>query len=174
MGDLKKRQFTLELTDEDAKAFIEKCMRDGTTPAEVLEGFINDLVDGTRTRGSDERRLASEYYERCGYIYFQDEDHTFLQWLMNDFTFETVAGALDDMITLKEEVKHLQTHPDEIDKPGEIEELESVITACAEEINKYYEEYEKSTTKPQPQEEAIADIYKYSKELEKIMKGGKV
>ena len=70
MNEVKKRAFTLELTDADTAAFIEKCFRDGTTPAEVLEGFINDLVDGSYTRGSDERMLASDYYERCGYGFF--------------------------------------------------------------------------------------------------------
>jgi len=51
MSETKKRAFTLELTDEDTADFIRKCYQDGTTPAEVLEGFINDLIAGSRTRG---------------------------------------------------------------------------------------------------------------------------
>ena len=60
MSETKKRAFTLELTDKETTAFIEMCFRDGTTPAEVLEGFINDLVNGSRTHGSDERQLAND------------------------------------------------------------------------------------------------------------------
>ena len=70
MSKPKKEQFFLELTEEDKKAFFEMCERDGTTPAEVLEGFICDLTEAERTRGSDERMLATQYYERCGYGIF--------------------------------------------------------------------------------------------------------
>ena len=65
----KTRRFTVKLTDDTYKRFIEMVERDGTTSAEVLEGFINDLVCGSYTRGSDERMLAQEYYDRCGYPY---------------------------------------------------------------------------------------------------------
>lgn len=82
MDELKKRAFALELTDEDLTAFIRKCYQDGTTPAEVLEGFINDLIAGSRTRGSDERMYAGQYYERCGYgFFFSGEYQTFTQLL---------------------------------------------------------------------------------------------
>ena len=78
MSETKKRQFTLELTDTETRAFIEKCYQDGTSPAEVLEGFICDLTGAERTRGSDERMLAGQYYERCGYgFFFPDEYRTF-------------------------------------------------------------------------------------------------
>lgn len=69
MAELKKHRFTVELTEDTFQAFKDKLQADGTTPAEVLEGFINDLVDGTFTRGSDERMLAHQYYDRCGYGY---------------------------------------------------------------------------------------------------------
>ena len=67
---LKKRRFTVELTDSTFEAFKEMLERDNTTPSEVLEGFINDLVCGSHTRGSNERMYAQQYYDRCGYGYF--------------------------------------------------------------------------------------------------------
>jgi hypothetical protein len=60
-------KITIEIPDKNVKEFLEICEVDGTTPEEVLKGFVADLVDGEGTRGSDERRLASEYYYRCGY-----------------------------------------------------------------------------------------------------------
>lgn len=69
MEELKKHRFTVELTDETFRAFKELLKNDNTTPSEVLEGFINDLVDGEYSRGSDERMLAQQYYSRCGYFY---------------------------------------------------------------------------------------------------------
>ena len=70
----KKNRITLELPPE----FIELCEADGIAPEVVLRGFIADLAeimnwldnpraDGYSSNGSDERRMAREYYERVGY-----------------------------------------------------------------------------------------------------------
>ena len=70
----KKNRITLELPPE----FIAQCKADGIEPAVVLRGFIADLAeimnwtdnpraDGYSSNGSDERRMAREYYERVGY-----------------------------------------------------------------------------------------------------------
>ena len=53
MSETRRRNFRLELSDEDIRSFTDKCRNDGTTPEEVLEGFINDLIGGSQTRGSD-------------------------------------------------------------------------------------------------------------------------
>jgi hypothetical protein len=65
---------TLALPEE----FIALCASDGVAPELVLRGFIADLcelmswashprTDGYSSNGSDERRMAMEYYERVGY-----------------------------------------------------------------------------------------------------------
>lgn len=67
-------RLTLELPPE----FVMLCQDDDVSPEEVLRGFIADLAgirnwadnprtDGYSSNGSDERRLAEEYYERVGY-----------------------------------------------------------------------------------------------------------
>ncbi|MBL8438425.1 MAG: hypothetical protein JNM61_09520 [Zoogloeaceae bacterium] len=72
----RKQRLTLELPPE----FIAVCAVDGVTPELVLRGFIADLAgimnwanapraDGYGSNGSDERRMAREYYERVGYPY---------------------------------------------------------------------------------------------------------
>ncbi len=79
-------KLNLELPQE----FIELCERDGVSPETVIKGFISDLCgimnwaypdpsqgrmprsnpkDGYSSNGSDERRMAYEYYERVGYPY---------------------------------------------------------------------------------------------------------
>lgn len=74
MSRLRKNQLSLELPPE----FITKCAGDGVAPEVVLRGFIADLceimnwaasprTDGYSSNGSDERRMAGEYYERVGY-----------------------------------------------------------------------------------------------------------
>lgn len=73
----KTNRLTLQLPPE----FVELCEGDGVTPELVLRGFIADLAgimnwaadpraDGYSSNGSDERRLAMEYYERVGYPWF--------------------------------------------------------------------------------------------------------
>lgn len=62
--------------------FVEMCSADGVEPVTVLRGFIADLAeihnflnnpraDGYSSNGSDERRLANEYYQRVGYPYWK-------------------------------------------------------------------------------------------------------
>lgn len=71
------KRITIDLPDE----FIELCEADGVEPKIVLRGFIADLAeimnwvrdpreDGYSSNGSDERRMAREYYERVGYPYW--------------------------------------------------------------------------------------------------------
>jgi hypothetical protein len=72
------KQITIDLPEE----FLTLCDEDGIEPEMVLRGFIADLChiinwaknprqDGYSSNGSDERRLAREYYERVGYPYFK-------------------------------------------------------------------------------------------------------
>ena len=71
------RRITIDLPDE----FIALCKEDRAKPEAVLRGFIADLceirnqpsnprADSYCSNGSDERRMASEYYERVGWPYF--------------------------------------------------------------------------------------------------------
>ncbi len=69
-------RITIDLPPE----FVEKCAADGVKPETVLRGFIADVAeirnwisnprpDGYNSNGSDERRMANEYYDRVGYSY---------------------------------------------------------------------------------------------------------
>jgi hypothetical protein len=80
---------TLDLPQE----FIDLCKRHDVTPEEVIKGFVADVSgiinwghpdpsqgrfprpnDGYQSNGSDERRLALEYFERVGYPYRKTMD----------------------------------------------------------------------------------------------------
>ena len=174
MSETKKRAFTLELTDKETAAFIEKCYRDGTTPAEVLEGFICDLTGVERTRGSDERMYSQQYYERCGYgFFFPGEYRTFTQWLLNDYFLDTVAEALEDIKTFTEEIEYLKEHPAKVDK-GELEDLEAELKDSKEQIEELYQEYTKRTTKAETLEEGIKGVREYLEMIERIKEGGAI
>ena len=75
------KHLTIELPPE----FIALCKRDNVAPEVVLRGFIADLceltswvinprADGYSSNGSDERRMAMEYYERVGYPWWHKQD----------------------------------------------------------------------------------------------------
>ena len=74
----KSTTITLQLPDE----FIDLCESDQVSPEGILRGFIADLCeihswadnprkDGYSSSGSDERLLARQYYERCGWPYLK-------------------------------------------------------------------------------------------------------
>ena len=77
----KQNRITLELPPE----FIALCKGDNVPPEVVLRGFIADLAeimnwasapraDGYSSNGSDERRMAREYYERVGYPWWNKSE----------------------------------------------------------------------------------------------------
>ena len=49
--------------------------------SELLENFVNDLIHGEQTNGSDERMYARAWYDRCGFTYFEK---SFLSCLARD------------------------------------------------------------------------------------------
>lgn len=175
MSETRKRAFSLELTDKETAAFIEQCYRDGTTPAEVLEGFICDLTGVERTRGSDERMYATQYYERCGYGYFfPDDSRTFTQWLLYDYSLEAVAEALEDIKIFEEELFYWKDHPDITPPEGEIEDLEAELTDSKGQIEELYQEYKKHTKKPEDLEKGIEGVRAYLEMIEQIKEGGAI
>lgn len=77
---LRKRNIEIALTDAEAKDLCREAARRNTTPEQLIEDFIANLTDSSRSSGSDERMLAYEYVERCHYSYSSKE--SFLQWLI--------------------------------------------------------------------------------------------
>jgi len=55
----------------------------GTTPAQVMQGFINDVSQEVNSNGSDERLLAVDYFLRVGYGMPQYE-HEEVQRMFHD------------------------------------------------------------------------------------------
>lgn len=173
MDDIRKIQFTLDLPGKDARAFMKKCYQDGTTPAEVLEGFINDLVGGTFARGSDERTLAQQYYDRCGYGYiFPEDSRTFTQWLLSENNMYIVAEALEDIATFLEE-KEWYNGRDIKPEEGEIEALEAEISDSTEQIEALHQEYTRNTNNPETFEKGLEGVREYLALLEATREGGK-
>ena len=77
---IKDRTLILKLSDADCDRILQKAAGCGLTVSELLASFIGDLIDGTYTNGSDERMLAQDWFDRCGFR--QMADRTLLRFLL--------------------------------------------------------------------------------------------
>lgn len=120
------RTITLELPDREFKDLCNKAGGAGLKVSELLENFIADLIDGSRTNGSDERMYANEWFQRCwfgmGFAY------SFLGYLVDNWQLENVVDIWETIQLYKADEE-----PDEDD----IEELSEM----EEELNSIYGEY---------------------------------
>ena len=60
-------EITIKLSKYDYERYFKKCLNSDTSPEEVLEQFIADLIQSDSSSGSNERRLANAWFNR---IYF--------------------------------------------------------------------------------------------------------
>ena len=167
---LKQRTFTVELTDSTMTDFFNKCYQDGTTPAEVLEGFINDLVCGSHTRGSDERMYAEQYYDRCCYGMFAED--TFCRFLLIDYRMDELREAQDRRQVAAADLACYEEHPEEDPEGKEAGFLREELREAEDEINEIYKDYAERTTDPEPMDKALQGVCDYLAGLE-TMKGGR-
>ena len=68
------------VTAEDMSNFVEKAGKVGLSVGELLGHFVNDLIGGDYSNGSDERMYAAQWFDRCGFSHFSE--NTFLKYLL--------------------------------------------------------------------------------------------
>ena len=88
---IKERTLVLKLSDADCDRILQKAASHGMTVSELLESFIGDLVDGTFTNGSDERYLAEDWFNRCG---FERDDKRTLLWHLLEQTSKILSNSM--------------------------------------------------------------------------------
>jgi len=145
IATIKDRTYTLKLSDADVKRIYDRAIIEGTTVEELLTDFIGNLVDGTYSRGSDERRLANEYVDRCIYR-FDDDPESFIRYLLINGDVHDLALRLDILEDAKEE--------------NDVEE----IAYQEREIKAWYSEYQSYGGK-ESYEEAFKGFDEYRKYL---------
>lgn len=167
IATIKPRTFTLELSDADIKRLYEKTAADGITPAELLEGFIGDLLDGTYSHGSDERELASAYYDRCCYEFHRTG--SLLEWALHEYRLEEITNALEEIDETAGDLGYYEQHPDDPDgTPDQISRLEKWKAEAEADLQGLYAEYSATEEKPQALEDGIEGIRRYLQELENL------
>ena len=126
---IKERTLVLKLSDADCDRILQKATSHSMTVSELLESFIGDLVDGTFTNGSDERYLAEDWFNRCGFE--RDDKRTLLWHLLEQH------ADLENFIELYEENEEYKSHPEEFEEQREEYEMEPGATFWFEEELQY-------------------------------------
>lgn len=163
----KPRTITLKLSDTDCERIAKKAGECSLTVAELLEGFIGDLVGGDHAHGSDERDCACRWFERCGfpcrktfsvYLLLKNQEGGFLE----DYT---------DAENIREDISYYKKLecPDE-DEKDELKYLEGDLLEAEKRLGEYYSGYAAwcGDVKPQTQDEAFRDFLKWQCGLDQL------
>ena len=84
----------IELSKADLRSLCCKAGSVGLTVGELLENFINDLIIGERSNGSDERMYAEQWFQRCWFS-IDYGTSSFLSYLYNMTMIDYVEGLLE-------------------------------------------------------------------------------
>ncbi len=115
---IRKRNITVNLSDEDCERLLIKCGGHGLTVGQLMENFINDLVGGTQSNGSDEREYVNQWFERCWFGMFPES--TLLNHLIcMGHVPEEYLDTLDNIETARKEKEHLAEHPEEANEEAQ-------------------------------------------------------
>jgi hypothetical protein len=95
--NLKARTITLNLTDDVIERLAVKTAENNITITELIENFVNDLIGGEYSNGSDERDLANQYFNRLDFQFFKKS--TLLAYLLEDLLFSNVKEFIGDFFT---------------------------------------------------------------------------
>ena len=116
----------------------------------LLASFIGDLVDGTFTNGSDERYLAEDWFNRCG---FERDDKRTLLWHLLEQNAD-----LENFIELYEENEEYKSHPEEFEEQREEYEMEPGDTFDFEDELQYWlDDWKPSKLSMAEEVEAVRD-----------------
>lgn len=95
MSNARKYKLEIELSDKDAEKLLELAGSHGLTVSMLVKSFLNDLVNGDQSNGSDERDLAEQWFNRCCFGMFPDE--TFLHFLIVNRYADILLDAWDNI-----------------------------------------------------------------------------
>lgn len=173
IATIKPRTITLNLSDADCERIAKEAGKAGLTVSELLENFIGDLVGGTYSNGSDERDLASRWYERCGFGMFPEA--TLIRYLIEQWQEDSFIDDLDEIQSMKDDIAYYgeKENPDS-DDLSDLEYAKEVLAETESRIDEAYADYVKwcRSEKPQSKEDGISGVLAWRDELSKLKEGG--
>lgn len=171
IATIKERTLTIKLSDADVLRVCKKAGAHNITVAELIESYLQDLVCGTYTNGSDEREYASAYFERCHYSAYPE--NTFLRYLIEWCLIDDYMDNIEAENDIKEDIAIYENikEPD-ADELEELEALKEDLQTVQGYLQDYYKEYCASCHKSEPDtlEDAQCSVLKWYQDY-KAMKG---
>jgi len=98
---VRERIYKIRLSDADVERLAKRALSYNLSPAELLENFIGDLVDGTYTNGSDERMYADQWAERCWFA-LDEPGKNMIHFFFGDNMF---GREFSDLEEIKERIE---------------------------------------------------------------------
>ena len=168
---IKPRTITLNLSDADVERLYAKAYENGITPAELLEGFIGDLLDGTYSHGSDERDLANQYFDRCSYDLWVANSRSLLQWALHNYWIDDIVSALEHIADAENEFAYYEEYPeDAAEHPEEVQAVRDAKEYAETELQKIYKEYAAAVKEPQNYTDGMNEIKEYLRAIREGMR----
>lgn len=149
--ETKKHTVGLDLTEQEAKELMCLAGRCGFTVGELLTAFVSDLVNSDRRHGSDERDLASAWYNRCGFEI--DHASSYLTYLLTYGLMDEFKYYYDLLPSLERELA------DEDTTDEEREEIQEDVQDVKDEIQELWNEY-LAEERPEPTPDYESEIAK--------------
>lgn len=132
IATIKPRTISLNLSDADMERLAVKAALVGRTPSKLLQSFIGDLVNGTYSNGSDERMMANDWFDRCGFDYCGEK--TFLRFLLR---WDMLSDVVECWNTIQIATQELNDATDDEERSELTDELERLNTVISEQYAKY-------------------------------------
>lgn len=153
-----KRNISINLYSDEVEDLCRTAAGVGMTVSKLFENFVADLIEGTKTNGSDERMYIDQWFRRCAFSMFREE--TFLSYLTDWRLVDRVVAIWNDIQEL-EGMEELDAY----DKS----ELESLW----EDLNEEFQSYQDTAFKPEEQnlEEAMKRVVVWNEERQNMLKG---
>lgn len=164
---IKEHEITLQLSDEDCSRLLEKCGMSGLTVAELLQNFIGDLIGGTYSNGSDERMYANQWFDRCWFGSFP-ENNLLQHLLCEGYDPEDYIDALDNIEDAENDKRDADAHPEDYD-PEDLVCIEDDIQDWKEELRRMKEDWHPD--QEPDMDEQLQIIKKWVQERDSLLNG---
>jgi len=155
----KYRTFSLNLSDDAVKKLYNLAVVNGITPANILEGFIIDLLN------DDPEEPAKKYFNYCAYGSGLEKE--FPAWLIEYGLIETAVDALQIVDNSTDDIEFLNMHPEMMDL-GDLETLEKLRKGYTLVLSDKYDEYTENGGK-QNFSDAVISLRQYYAKLQEIL-----
>lgn len=111
---VRERVFKVNLSDNDLRNLLVKAGTVGLTVGDLLANFVRDLVYSDKSNGSDEERIANDYYDRCFRCNCYND--ALLSYILSSYGFDDVRdfiNTVDEIKELRESISDCKINPDE-------------------------------------------------------------